>query len=214
MVEAKTPHDLSKLTPRQREAWELHLTSASAPEIATQLGISDNRAYELVAAARRRLGLAKSEEVGIQKAIEAASPMIEEVRKLALEEGIEPQAVRGLVERMNRAGLGIPTDLREASAPQLLKLMGDRALQLIESVDINAIADAKLRDKMIAFGILVDKLQLLRGEPTQRLDISDRRRMDELMVMMFKEAKRRGIKFDSGGMPQLSKQALPDSVGH
>ncbi len=146
--------------------------------------------------------------------IEAASPIIEEVRKLALEEGIEPQAVRGLVERMNRAGLGIPTDLREASVPQLIKLMGDRALQLIESVDVNAIADAKLRDKTIAFGILIDKLQLLSGQPTQRLDISDRRKMDELMIMMFKEAKRRGIKFDSSGMPMPSKQALPDPVGH
>jgi hypothetical protein len=32
--------------------------------------------------------------------------------------------------------------------------------------------------------------------------------------MLFKEAKRRGIKFDSSGMPLSSKQALPDSVGH
>ena len=214
MADAKATPDLSDLTPRQREAWELHLTGASAPEIATQLGISDNRAYELVAAARRRLGLAASEEVGIQKVIEAASPMIEEARKLALEEGIEPQAVRGLVESMNRAGFGVPTDLREASAPQLLKLMGDRALRLIESVDVNAIKDAKLRDKMVAFGILIDKLQLLSGQPTQRLDISDRRKMDELMVMLFKEAKRRGIKFDPSGMPMPSKQALPDPVSH
>ena len=212
MVEAKTPHDLSKLTPRQREAWNLHLTGAGAPEIATHLEISDNRAYELVAAARRRLGLDTSEEIGIQKVIETASPIIEEVRKLALEEGIEPQAVRGFVERMNRAGLGVPTHLREVSVPQLIKLMGDRALALIESVDINAIADAKLRDKMVAFGILVDKLQLLSGQPTQRLDISDRRKMDELVIVMIAEAKRRGMKFDSSGMPLPSKQALAGGV--
>jgi hypothetical protein len=115
---------------------------------------------------------------------------------------------------MNRAGFGVPTDLREASAPRLLKLIGDRALRLIESVDVNAIRDAKLRDKMVAFGILIDKHQLLSGLPTQRLDISDRRKMDELMVMLFKEAKRRGIKFDISGMPLSSKQALPDSVSH
>jgi DNA-binding CsgD family transcriptional regulator len=214
MVDAEATPDLSDLTPRQREAWELHLTGSTAHEIATQLGISDNRAYELVAAARRRLGLATSEKVGIQEVIEAASPTIEEVRKLALEEGIEPQAVRGFVERMNRAGLGVPTDLREVTVPQLLKLMGDRALQLIESVDVNAIADAKLRDKMVAFGILVDKLQLLSGQPTQRLDISDRRKMDELVIAMVAEAKCRGIKFDPSGTPLSSKQALPESVGH
>lgn len=214
MTDEEATPDLSELTPRQRAAWELHLTGASAPEIATQLKISDNRAYELVAAARRRLGLATSEEVGIQEVIEAASPTIEEVRKLALEEGIEPKVVRGFVERLNRAGLGVPTHLREVTVPQLLKLMGDRALQLIESVDVNAIADAKLRDKMIAFGILVDKLQLLSGQPTQRLDISDRRKMDELMVMMFKEARRRGIQFDPSGMPLLSKETLPNSVEH
>jgi DNA-binding CsgD family transcriptional regulator len=212
MATEKTPPDLSELTPRQREAWELHLTGASAPEIATQLEISGNRAYELVAAARRRLGLATSNEVGIQEVIETASPIIEEARKLALEEGIEPQAVRGFVERMNRAGLGVPTHLREVSVPQLIKLMGDRALQLIESVDVNAIADAKLRDKMVAFGILVDKLQLLSGQPTQRLDISDRRKMDEVVILLLAEAKRRGMKLDSIGVPLPSKQALPGGV--
>jgi hypothetical protein len=113
---------------------------------------------------------------------------------------------------MNRAGLGVPTHLREVSAPQLIKLMGDRALALIESVDVNAIADAKLRDKMVAFGILVDKLQLLSGQPTQRLDISDRRKMDELIIALLAEAKRRGMKFDSSGMPLPSKQALPGSA--
>ena len=39
-----------------------------------------------------------------------------------------------------------------------------------------------------------------------------RRKMDDLMIAILTEAKRRGIKFDSGGMPLPSKQALSGGV--
>ncbi len=49
---------------------------------------------------------------------------------------------------------------------------------------------------MVAAGILMDKCQLLRGEPTAIMRFQDMCKMDEILEAVAKELKRRGKMID------------------
>ena len=51
---------------------------------------------------------------------------------------------------------------------------------------------ASVKDLASVFGTLIDKSQLLRGEPTQITRLEDVKKMDELGAMLVTEMKRRG----------------------
>ncbi len=50
---------------------------------------------------------------------------------------------------------------------------------------------AGIRDLAVAYGILIDKKQLLEGKPTQILSIEERREMPQLLRLLLAEAERR-----------------------
>ena len=58
------------------------------------------------------------------------------------------------------------------------------------------LAEGAARDLAVTFGILFDKGQLLRGEPTQVRTYEQRERIHELIPALLNEAKRRGITID------------------
>ncbi len=90
-------------------------------------------------------------------------------------------------------------EIRTASRSEMIKLIGDKALRILESMDSDAIKKAHLRDKAVAYGILLDKQRLLQGEPTQILTVQNREKLNAVVGIMMKEAKRRGIRFAPDG---------------
>lgn len=79
---------------------------------------------------------------------------------------------------------------------ELLKLLDDRAWRALTYLDDFTLAGAGAKDLAIAAGILLDKAQLLKGQPTQILTHAERAKMDELLPMVIKECQRRGIIVD------------------
>jgi hypothetical protein len=55
------------------------------------------------------------------------------------------------------------------------------------------IAKAGLRDTAIAYGVLIDKKQLLEGKPTQILSIEERRELKDFLPALLREMERRQI---------------------
>ena len=80
---------------------------------------------------------------------------------------------------------------------QLLDLMESTALKLLLAVeDPERIKKATVQQLMVAFGVLVDKTRLLKGEPTAIYRHEDVRKLDELGTALMKEMARRGITVD------------------
>ena len=52
------------------------------------------------------------------------------------------------------------------------------------------------KERALVAAILIDKRALLRGEPTQIVDVRDHRRMDEVGKELVQEMRRRGITLD------------------
>ncbi len=53
--------------------------------------------------------------------------------------------------------------------------------------------DPKLKDKAISYAVLLDKRQLLRGEPTEIVSVEDSRKLNELVPLLLAELERRKI---------------------
>ncbi len=110
--------------------------------------------------------------------------------------GLSPQVVSRFIEVMRTSYMAFTEEAREVSANEFLPLIDTRAKQLLQFMTPEKMAKAGIRDQAFAFSVLLEKRQLLRGEPTQILSVDDRRQMSALMPFMLKEAQRRGLMAD------------------
>lgn len=124
------------------------------------------------------------------------NPLIDNFSRAARECGLNHSLIKKIRKKLEMELLPVKLAVEEAKTQQLLSLTADRARRVIESVTQENIDEASLRDKAVAFGILVEKRQLLSGEPTHLIGIQDRRHLSELTQKMVLEAQRRGIVID------------------
>ena len=78
----------------------------------------------------------------------------------------------------------------------------------LEYMDDTVFAKANLRDLSIALGILIEKRQLLRGEPTQILSTEERKTLDISIPLIVKEAQRRGMIIDMTPIDARSEEGV------
>lgn len=118
------------------------------------------------------------------------------LRKLAKAHGFNERAVRGFIRRMETRYLPLQQEMRSISTKQLQNTIDDRLSRILDYMDDYVIAEAPLRELAVAFGVLMEKRQLLRGEPTQIIDNTERQSIAELLQAANKEAERRGLTID------------------
>ncbi len=74
---------------------------------------------------------------------------------------------------------------------ELVAVIDDRLALVLDYFDHHALAKMSGEKLMIAAGILIDKRQILRGEPTAITTFQDMRKLDEFLEDVSKELKRR-----------------------
>jgi len=111
--------------------------------------------------------------------------------------GMPKAMALALKKRMETRYIPATETLRNVQTSQLINYLDDRALKALEYMDDAVFAEANLRDLAVSMGILIEKRQLLRGEPTQILSIEERQNVNELIPQIIHEAKRRGMTIDS-----------------
>lgn len=83
--------------------------------------------------------------------------------------------------------------LQKTTTKDMLARLDDLAVRILGSVDDVTILRSSLKDRMIAAGVVIDKRQLLSGQPTQILSIDERKSLNALVPALLREARRRGI---------------------
>lgn len=112
--------------------------------------------------------------------------------------GMNERTAQDLMGRFLRRYQPVVGELRKVKSAELLGKIEDRLSVLLDAMTPEKIAAAPLRDQAVTFGILSEKRQLLRGEPTQIIDDGERRQLNELIPLVLKEAQRRGMTVDLG----------------
>ncbi len=204
-----------KLSPLQQKVYDLRQTGLMHREVAEKLGIgldASRGAYHRALAKRRghkkkRARTAvedKDAELGAEALDLILDPTVTRVKDALVTAGFtSAMAVKFSRRLMKTRSVGMLV-AKPVQTKQLLDLASDRVHRILESIDQYDIDEASLRDKATAIGILVDKRQLLSGEPTQILSIQERGKLDELITVVVKEAQRRGLTIDAtGNTPQV-----------
>ena len=75
---------------------------------------------------------------------------------------------------------------------ELLATIDDRLERVLDYLDDHALSKMDGRNLMVAAGILIDKRQILRGEPTAITQFQDFRKLDDYLKQAAEELRRRG----------------------
>ncbi len=110
--------------------------------------------------------------------------------------GLPATTAREIYDRFSNRYRAITDHLRKANTVDILKLVDHCIIEVMESLSTQDWGAVSARDKMVVAGILVDKRQLLSGEPTAIVSVEDRRSLEALTGAMLKEAHRRGIEIE------------------
>ena len=119
-----------------------------------------------------------------------------EFKALAKRLGMPEGTAREVYDRFNRKYRVVVETLRKANTVDILKLVDHCIIEVMESLSIEDWSKVGARDKMVIAGILVDKRQLLSGEPTAIVSVEDRRSLAALTKAMIQEGKKRGYEVD------------------
>ena len=215
------------LTLKQQAVYDMKVAGKTRKEIAHILGISEPVVSKTLQSAYRKLGLTRRQRPGRVDSTEFTNP---EVAAAAIEAAADPSAP-SLTEAINRVNAqlkaaGLPdkvserlirrlrvkyadavTSTRELKTNEILQMLGQKIDLAAFYLDDKVMAEASARDLMLGAGVLIEKRNLLRGEPTQILSDKERKTIHELMPELLAEAKRRGLTVDGQVTGKTSEPA-------
>ena len=204
------------LTAKQQAIHDLRSEGKGTAEIARLLGISGPVVRKTVVVINRKLGISFSKEEALVRRVEAAAAahLIENkapVRAAAILDAlteVEPyQKIKeafaacglpkapseALIHRLRVKYAGPMEVVRALKTAEILDLLNKRVHLGLLYLDDKVMAEASARDLMLGISSMIEKRQLLRGEPTQIIADADRRKLNELLPALIEEGRRRGI---------------------
>jgi hypothetical protein len=130
----------------------------------------------------------------VAEVIDRVTDPWETLEQAAKDAGIPTSTASAIRRRMQTRYKSLPEQIKGVKTSQLLELIDDRLLRALNYMDDYALAGATARDLAFIVGVLADKRQILRGEPTQIFSNSeDRLRVNTAMEQLVAEAGRRGM---------------------
>ena len=152
---------------------------------------------------------------GFVDALVELSGPAQNISRVAKEVGLSPSTAQRLAKKLDTDLQPLKRALDDVKLEDLTRRFGTLARDAVDAITPEKLLKAPARDLAIIAGVATDKWQLLRGQPTQRMEIGDRRKMDELLGIILKEAKRRNIEIDvtpEGGV--TAKKSPFKNAGH
>jgi hypothetical protein len=134
-----------------------------------------------------------SEEEALVTALDACADPYKSLATVAAEAGIPESAIKRLVDRIKSKFQPVISEMKTVQTSELTRMLDDRAYRALSYLDDFALSAASAKDLAIVAGIMLEKRQLLRGEPTHILSQTERASMNELGQMLMKELSRRKI---------------------
>ncbi len=110
--------------------------------------------------------------------------------------GLSPKVASRVGSLLEKELQPLKRELTDVKLEDLTRRFGTLTRDAIDAITPAKLEAASARDLTVAAGIATDKWQLLRGQPTQRMEIGDRRNLNEIVQIILKEAKRRNVEID------------------
>jgi transposase-like protein len=130
------------------------------------------------------------------KAIAQLSDPQRNIAGIARSLGLAPDAAAKIAYELDTHFQPLKRELEDVRVEELTKAFGTLTRDALAAITDDKLRASSARDLGVLAGIGSQNFQLLRGQPTSRMEISDRRNMNEVLKLMYAEAKRRGFEID------------------
>jgi hypothetical protein len=109
------------------------------------------------------------------------------------ESGLPKTLLDALKKRI--IGANVPQNRKQKTytIDEFIEMLEDKAFRALEFTDEFSLSTASAKDLAFVVDKLLEKAQLLRGRPTQIIGAEERKDLNQLMPLLFEEAKRRAI---------------------
>jgi len=134
--------------------------------------------------------------------------------------GLQDKVVAGLMKRLRAQYGEVTEELKNIHSGMLAEELTKKAWMALSYLDDFSMSQMSAKDAAIVVGILLEKRQLLRGEPTQIISVEERAGLDELSKAILKETERRGLTIDmeptdvSIVPPDMARATRPRASGN
>ena len=112
---------------------------------------------------------------------------------------MDENVARSLIKAVNQKYAPVMQEMRTVKTGELQRMIDDRAWRALAHMTDKKFSEASAVQLAVMMGILLEKRQLLRGEPTHIFSVEERSSLNDLVPMMVKEAQRRGMKISQEG---------------
>jgi DNA-binding CsgD family transcriptional regulator len=194
------------MTPKQQAIWDLYQEKKTYTEIAQILGVGVPLVNKALGVCRKKLGIKSDarerkllENTNPEKTgaiLDALSDPLEKVQDLLEQAGLPRNAADATVKRLKARYFGAITELKVLKTNEIIELLGKKIHLGMQYLDDKVMAEASARDIMLGLAALLEKRQLLRGEPTQIISDHERKTLHESIPLLMAEAQRRGLVVD------------------
>jgi DNA-binding Lrp family transcriptional regulator len=210
---------LKALTEKQQRCWDLQQAGKSVLEISRELGISESVVNKRLCIARRKLGITHQTNAGVTevKDPEKFGAILDAVSETKLtklsdalrENGIPPGACASIIHRIRVKYFGAVTEVRNLKKMELDEMLGRKIHLMLHYIDDKVASEASARDLAMGVAQLIEKQQLIRGEPTQIVSDLERKKLNELLPLAIAEVKRRNLTIEGRVLERTIEHSGP-----
>ena len=135
----------------------------------------------------------------LAEVMDLAAEPLSTIAAAARECGLDEKVARSLIKAVNQQYAPVMQEMRTVKTGELQRMIDDRAWRALAHMTDKKFSEASAVQLAVMMGILLEKRQLLRGEPTHIFSIGERESLNDLIPMMVKEAHRRGMEISQEG---------------
>lgn len=203
---------METLAPKQAKIWELKQTGKTNKEIAAAIGCSENVVRKQLTTIYRKLGIKGGRDDLSKRSLtelhrpEQAAALIDaatdplgkygKIVQAMREYGLPPSTGEAFLRRLRTRYAPVTRAAKEFKTRDIVSRIDEKLELAFEYMDEKVIGEASFRDLAMSSSALIEKRQLLLGEPTVVIDFNSRKKLNELLPAMIAEARRRGLTID------------------
>lgn len=198
------------LTAKQQQAYDLRVAGKSRAEGAVIMGISKPVYSKTLQTAYKKLGLSKKNQApstvtevrdpekfaAIVDAATEPEAKLESIAKVFRDYGLPMAASAALLRRIRQKYFGVVEATKSLKSAEIVDALNHRIDLALRYMDDKTMSEASFRDLALGTTAMIEKRQLLRGEPTAIVSDAERKKLHELAPLLFAEMQRRGLTVD------------------
>ncbi len=114
------------------------------------------------------------------------------IKQLAEEGHLSERMLSSVLRRMYDKHPKLDGELKKLTTAKMIDSINEKISMALDYIDHTSLAKSSAKDLALLVGIMIDKMRLLQGEPTQILSIKEAVNLRKLMPILIAEGERRG----------------------